>query len=93
VDILDIASKLGVPFAILCFLGWAGIRLGKWIGEHVAKPVTAAHLRMIDTLETTAKSNATSQERMSEAVEKIGEAMEKQAGDITVIRQRVEEDR
>ena len=90
-DVIDIAQKLGVPMAVLCFVGWAGVKIARWIGDNVAKPVTAAHLQMIGTLETATKTNADSQERTSVAVAKMAMALEKHGDDLAVIRKHVED--
>lgn len=74
-DFVDVASKLGVPVAMLAFLAFAGWKAGKWIGENLAKPIATSHLHLIETLESNSTTNSQSQARNADSQEKTAEAV------------------
>ena len=50
-DLLQIAERFGIPFAVLVAVGYATWRGARWFGVEVAKPLTERHLKFLDAQE------------------------------------------
>lgn len=46
-------ERVGFPIACLCAIGWAGLRMARWLGARVVEPIAARHVSLMATLEET----------------------------------------
>lgn len=46
-------ERVGFPIAALCAIGWAGLRMARWLGVRVVEPIAARHVALMSTLEET----------------------------------------
>lgn len=86
-------ERIGLPAAILLAIGWAVVRLARWVGARVAEPMVASHVAMVETLKATQVRNAESLERIAEAHAKSAQADGATLEVVRELRGSVEEER
>lgn len=97
---IRIAERLGVPFAILCALGWACWHFGNRALDEVAVPMTKRHIEFVDEVSITNKAvseatakNAETQKQVADSLRKFSGLLEEYHGQHAEVKTHVEEEK
>jgi hypothetical protein len=71
-EFLTLAERLGVPVAVLVFLGVALYKVLKWLGKEVFRPITESHIALVRSIEQTNMLNAKTLEKVGVAINSEG---------------------
>ncbi|MCO5167888.1 MAG: hypothetical protein M9894_16210 [Planctomycetes bacterium] len=60
----DVAERVGIPFALLLAVLIALVIAGRWLADHVVKPIVVSHLNFVGSAITAQQQQAVVLERM-----------------------------
>lgn len=72
-DFMVILEKFGFPALVICAGGFALWRIATWFGEHVATPLVASHVGLVETIKNNDTINCQTLAKMSSLVKEIAD--------------------